>query len=111
MRSVSRASMFMWMSSSAVSKLNRPASISAPIASSPARIAASSSGAMMPARASMAAWASEPLMSCRHSLRSNPIEALISAMITEGPAAKRPPHCALAGSFRRSGPLFDKDIS
>ncbi len=66
---------------------------------------------MMPARASMAAWASEPRISWRQSLRSKPIEALISAMITDGPAAKRPPHCALAASFRRWGSLFDKDCS
>ena len=39
-------------------------------------------------------------MSCRHSLRSKPIEALISCMITDGPAANRPPHCGLAASFR-----------
>ena len=39
----------------------------------------------------------EPRMSCRHSLRSKPMEALISCMITDGPAAKRPPHCMLAG--------------
>ncbi len=37
-------------------------------------------------------------MSCRHSLRSKPIEALMSCMMTEGPLAKRPPHCALASS-------------
>ena len=99
MRSVSRASMFMWMSSSATSKAKRPVSISCAITSRPAPIAASSSADSSPIFASIAAWAREPRMSCRHSLRSNPMEALMSCMITDGPPAKRPPHCALAGSF------------
>ncbi len=42
-------------------------------------------------------------MSCRHSFWSKPIEALISCITTEGPAAKRPPHCGLAASFRCFG--------
>ncbi len=88
--------MFMWMSSSASAKGKRPASISAAIASRPARIACSSSASMRPIRASIAACASEPRMSWRHILRSKPIEALISCMITDGPAANRPPHCLFA---------------
>jgi thiol-disulfide isomerase/thioredoxin len=36
-------------------------------------------------------------MSWRHIRWSKPIEALISCMIAAGPAAKRPPHSALAG--------------
>ena len=35
-------------------------------------------------------------MSCRHSALSKGIEAFISRMIADGPAAKRPPHIALA---------------
>ena len=96
MRSDSRASMFMWMSSRATSKLKVPASISPAIRCRPARIACSSAASMMPVRASMAACASDPLMSCRHSARSKPIEALISCMIADGPPAKRPPHWAFA---------------
>jgi hypothetical protein len=42
----------------------------------------------------------------RASRLSNPIEALIASMIASGPAAKRPPHMALAVlSVMRSGPL------
>jgi hypothetical protein len=75
-------------------------------------MALSSSGVSTPARASIAAWAREPRMSCRHILRSKPIEALISCITTEGPAAKRPPHCWLASAFRKSGvSLNEKDPS
>ena len=41
-------------------------------------------------------------MSWRHSFLSKPIEALISCITTEGPAAKRPPHCWLASALRRA---------
>ena len=102
-RSTRRASMFMWMSSSSATKGNRPASISAAIPSSPPRIAVSSTSSITPARASMAAWARLPLMSWRHILRSKPMEALMSCMITEGPRAKRPPHWAFASALRSRG--------
>ncbi len=52
-----------------------------------------------PICASMAACARDAAISCRHSLRSKPMEALMSCMITDGPPAKRPPHCALADAF------------
>jgi len=42
-------------------------------------------------------------MSWRHSFLSKPIEALISCITTDGPAAKRPPHCGLAAALRWSG--------
>ncbi len=51
---------------------------------------------IMPFRASMAAWAREPAMSWAYSRLSKPMEALIFSMIADGPAAKRPPHSALA---------------
>ena len=95
--------MFMWMSSSAASNGKRPVSISRAIAARPERMACSSCAAITPTFASIAACASEPRMSCRHSFRSKPIEALISCITTDGPAAKRPPHCGLAASFRWSG--------
>jgi hypothetical protein len=57
---------------------------------------------MRPIRANIAACAREPLISWRHSLRSKPIEALISCITTDGPAAKRPPHCWFAVALRRS---------
>jgi hypothetical protein len=52
-------------------------------------------GAKTPALASISAWAIDPRISCRHILRSKPIEALISCMMAAGPAANRPPHCGL----------------
>jgi hypothetical protein len=63
---------------------------------------------MIPTRASIAACAKEPLMSCRHSFWSKPIEALISCITTDGPAANRPPHCGLAASFRCFGVSLKK---
>jgi hypothetical protein len=49
----------------------------------------------MPCFISIRAWASEPAMSWAKSLRSKPMEALISSMMADGPAAKRPPHISL----------------
>src|SRR6056297_2026383 len=92
MTAFSRASTFMWMSSSAVENSNRPSSISDKTVSSPSLIASASLSLMIPVAASMAAWAREPAISCAASRLSNPIEALIASMIASGPAAKRPPH-------------------
>ncbi len=61
-----------------------------------------------PTCASMAAWAREPAISWRHSLRSKPIEALIRRMISAGAAAKRPPHWLLAGASSRA--ISGKDM-
>jgi len=88
--------MFMCTSSSASLQAKPPDSISAAMAARPFLIAASSSAEMMPTWASMAAWAREPRMSCRHIFRSKPMEALMACMMAEGPSAKRPPHCWLA---------------
>src|SRR5579872_1808847 len=52
----------------------------------------------------MTAWALEPSISSRQSLRSKPIEALIRCMIADGPAANRPPHRRLAPAFVSDGP-------
>ena len=38
-------------------------------------------------------------MSWRHSFRSKPMEALISCITADGPAAKRPPHCGFAATL------------
>ncbi len=92
--SARRDSTFMWMSSSAVEKANRPSSISPSTARSPSRIASASLSARMPTAASIAAWAREPAMSCGASLRSKPMDALIASMMASGPEAKRPPHIA-----------------
>src|SRR5690348_12875260 len=43
----------------------------------------------------MRAWAREPAISCAASLLSKSTEALISAMISAGPAPNRPPHILL----------------
>ena len=111
MRSVSRASMFMWMSSSAVVKGKRPASISCGdgVQAVPDRLLV---GRVEHARscASMAAWAREPRMSCRHSLRSKPIEALMACMTADGPAAKRPPHCMLASACAAFGVSVNEGV-
>ncbi len=50
----------------------------------------SSAASITPARASMAACARLPRMSWRHSLRSKPIEAFISCMMTDGPRCETP---------------------
>src|SRR5262245_405100 len=65
--------------------------------SSPSAIAAASSAETIFCRASMAACALEPSISSRHKRRSNPIEALISAITAAGPPLNRPPHNAFAG--------------
>ena len=63
--SVSRRSMFMWMSSSATLKGKSPLSISFWTARSPATILRASAAGMMRCRPSMRAWAMLPAMSCR----------------------------------------------
>ena len=93
--SLKRLSTFMWMSSSARENENVPASISPLTWARPFAIAWASAASMMPWRASMARWASEPAMSWAASLRSNSIEALISSITSAGRPMNRPPHIVL----------------
>ena len=94
MRSVSRTSILVWISSSASTKVKVPASISPAIAERPLLIAAPSSALMMPWAASIAAWARLPAISSAQSLASKPIETLMACITASGPAPKRPPHCS-----------------
>src|SRR3546814_20073496 len=63
-------------------------------------MAAASSRETMPWAAGMATCARDARRSCRHSRLSKPIEAFISRIKAEGPAAKRPPHMLLEFSVR-----------
>src|SRR3546814_7027269 len=68
--------------------------------SRPSPMAAASARETMPCAASMATCARDARRSCRHSRLSKPIEAFISRIKAEGPAAKRPPHMLLEFSVR-----------
>ena len=65
-------------------------------------MASASASDMMPASDSMAAWAFEAVMSWTNRRMSKSMDALISSMISDGPASKRPPQTGLAagGPFR-----------
>src|SRR6185312_15655892 len=80
------------------SRLNTkvPPSISLPICSSPERIASPSDLEIMPVVISIRAWARDPARSSFASRLSKSMEALISSMMAEGPAPKRPPHILFA---------------
>ena len=74
--SISRASTFMWTSSSASSHASSPDASCASTLRSPATIAAASSAVIRPRAASISACAIEPATSCGSSRRSKSIEAL-----------------------------------
>src|SRR3546814_4228937 len=88
------------MSSSARFSTRPPASYSASIVRSPARVASASPASMMPCAFSISACAIDPRRSCRHNRLSNGIEALMSRMIADGPSANRPPHSLMDVSMR-----------
>ncbi len=93
-RSVSRRSMALWISSSAApaSALCGSAAISARTASSPATIRSRSSPVSSPARAIVLAQASEPVISASHSRQSKGSDALKRTMSGSFAALNRPPH-------------------
>jgi hypothetical protein len=76
--SVTRRSTAMWMSSSSGRNAKRPSASSASTSSSAASRASRSASEMIPAPASMRAWARDPRTSCGHSRRSKPSDVFSS---------------------------------
>ena len=97
--------MVMWMSSRSQFSGTPLASYSAAMVSSPPAIAAASSAETIPCAASISTWALDAARSCRHSALSKGIEAFISRMTEDGPAANRPPHIVLEPLLLSSRPF------